>query len=423
VRIWSSCHRSRTVRAALGILATSCPPLGRRLAPPGDGDQGRSADNGGDSLAARGPMVRSIGVRTPSANGLRRYLSCGLAALAMLSSPAQAAAQRKLEIYFIDVEGGQATLVVTPDRNTLLIDAGWAGDGAGSRPGDPRRARDAQRIAAAARDAGVRRIDYLLITHFHPDHDGGVAELSRLLPIRAFIDHGGPNPDVDRNVEGSLEAFRAYEKVRAQGEHLQPRPGDRLPLRDIEATVVSAAERSLEEPLPGAGEPNALCRASADPPGEPDENPRSTGVVVRYGAFRFLDLGDLSGEPLFALACPDNRIGRIDAYLVAHHGGSDQADPAIFAAFRPRVAIMNNGLTKGGARSTYQVLHSVPGLEDVWQLHWSANAADSNFAPERIANLDESTAHWIKLEATEDGAFTVLNGRTGRSKHYPAPAP
>lgn len=191
VRIWSSCNRFSTVHATLRILATSCSPLGRRLAPPGDGDRGHSADNGGNSLAARGAVVRSIGVRTPSANGLRQYLSCGLAALAMLSSPAQAAAQRKLEIYFIDVEGGQATLLITPDRHTLLIDAGWAGDGAGSQPGDPRRARDAQRIAAAARDVGVRRIDYLLITHFHPDHDGGVAELSRLLPIRAFIDHGG----------------------------------------------------------------------------------------------------------------------------------------------------------------------------------------------------------------------------------------
>jgi beta-lactamase superfamily II metal-dependent hydrolase len=355
-------------------------------------------------------------------NILRQLLPCAFVFMAAVLSPAEAAAPRQLEIYFIDVEGGQATLVVTPDRHTLLIDTGWAGDGAGFRPGDPRRARDANRIVAAARDAGVKKIDYLLITHFHPDHDGGVGELSRLLPIRVFVDHGSPNPDADRNVEGSMDAFHAYEGARAKAKHLQPKPGDRLPLRDIDAVVVSAARQTLGAPLPGAGEANPACRTSAVPAAEPDENPRSTGVVITYGKFRFLDVGDLSGEPLFDLVCPNDKIGRVDAYLVAHHGGSDQADPAIFAAFKPRVALMNNGLTKGGVRSTYQLLHHVPGLEAVWQLHLSAKAADSNFSPEYIANLDESTAYWIKLVAGEDGAFRVFNPRTAQWKNYP-PAP
>lgn len=148
------------------------------------------------------------------------------------------------------------------------------------------------------------------------------------------------------------------------------------------------------------------------------ENPRSTGVVISYGRFRFLDVGDLSGQPLFDLACPKDLIGSVDVYLVAHHGGPDVADPATFAAFKPRVAVMTNGIKKGGALETYQGLHHAPGLEDVWQLHVSAVAGDSNFAAKYVANLDESTAHWIKLEANSDGSFRAFNRRTGKWKNY-----
>jgi hypothetical protein len=143
-------------------------------------------------------------------------------------------------------------------------------------------------------------------------------------------------------------------------------------------------------------------------------------VVVRFGKFRFLDVGDLTGPPLFGLACPKDLIGPVDAYLVAHHGGGDAADPATFAAFRPRVAIMNNGVWKGGMKQTYEVLHHVPGLEDVWQLHRSNSAGDSNYSAPYVANLDESTAYWIKLVANEDGSFRVFNPRTGESKSYAA---
>jgi competence protein ComEC len=344
-----------------------------------------------------------------------------LALLAAFALSAPAAADPSLEIYFIDVEGGQSTLVVTPDRHTLLIDTGWAGDGSGFRVGDPHRARDANRIVAAARDAGVGRIDYLLITHFHVDHDGGVSELAQLMPIGVFIDHGSPSEDAGKNSPETVDGFAAYTRVRSTAAgHLEPAPGDRLPLGDVEATVVSSAGATLGRPLPRAGEKNPVCQDRATAPRDPYENPRSTGVVIRFGKFRFLDVGDLSGQPLFNLACPKNMIGPVDAYLVAHHGGPDVADPATFAAFRPRVAIMNNGVSKGGARTTYQALHQVPGLEDVWQLHRSAEAGDSNFAPPYVANLDESTAHWIKLVAREDGTFRILNQRTGEWKEYRA---
>jgi beta-lactamase superfamily II metal-dependent hydrolase len=356
--------------------------------------------------------------------GAPRFAALGafLVASGLIAPPgtAKASDEKNLKIYFIDVEGGQSTLMVTPDRHSLLIDTGFAGDGTGFRPGDPKKARDANRIVAAARDAGITQIDYLLITHFHPDHDGGVLELSKLMPIRAFIDHGDPNAAAATTVPETNDAFKAYSAVRSTGQHLQPAPGDHLPLQDIEAIVVSSAGSTLGKPLQGAGAANAACLDQGIAARDPYENPRSTGIIVRYGQFRFLDVGDLTGQPLFNLACPRNLIGRVDAYLVAHHGGPDAAGPETFAAFQPRVAIMNNGVKKGGALATYQVLHHVAGLEDVWQLHASADAGDSNFPAQYIANLDESTAYWIELIAKDDGSFRVLNGRTGEWKAYAA---
>lgn len=341
------------------------------------------------------------------------------AALVVSLPPVQAATPADLQIYFIDVEGGQSTLIVTPERQALLIDTGFAGAGTGFQPGDPHQARDANRIMAAARDAGVSRIDYLLITHFHSDHDGGVTELAQLMPIRVFIDHGAPNPEAEATSRETKDAFDAYSSVRRQAaRHLQPQPGDRLPLKDLDVVVVSSAGDTLSAPLPGAGGMNAACQDHATPPRDPYENPRSTGILVRYGKFRFLDVGDLSGQPLFNLACPKDLIGPVDVYLVAHHGGPDVADPATFAAFAPRVAIMNNGVKKGGAPVTFEALHHVAGLEDVWQLHASAEAGDRNFGADHVANPDESTAYWIKLSAKKDGSFQVLNPRTGQTKQY-----
>jgi competence protein ComEC len=341
------------------------------------------------------------------------------------------AAQRTLDIYFIDVEGGQSTLIVTPAGKSLLVDTGFAADGTfRSKAGDPRRARDAQRIVAAARDAGVTRIDTLLITHFHADHDGGVTELAQLLPIRTFVDHGGVLPEAEQRVAGTLDALAAYAAVRAKGRHLEPKPGDRLPLKSVNVVVVSAAGSTIRQPLDGlsrrsargaeADAANSACAAKAPPAQEPTENPRSTGIRLEFGRFRFLDVGDLSGEPLFALACPRNLVGPVSVYLVAHHGGPDAANPATFAAFAPRVAVINNGATKGGAPETFAALHNLSALVDVWQLHRSTNDGARNFADDRIANLDETTAHWIKVRASEDGSFVVTNGRTGESNSYAA---
>jgi len=328
------------------------------------------------------------------------------------SSPAS------LRIYFIDVEGGQSTLVVTPARQTLLIDAGFPSDGTvGWKPVDPQNARDPQRILAAARDAGVTAIDLLLVTHFHPDHDGGVPELSRLLPIETFADHDTVNAATEENVPGTLEAFKRYEPVRAQGIHFVPKPGERLPLDGIDALVVSSDRSTIAKPLGQGAATSPACSEPGLPAQEPHENPRSTGVLIQFGQFRFLDVGDLSGPPLFALACPRNLIGPVDVYLVAHHGGTDAAEAAIFDAFKPRAAIVNNGATKGGGPETLALLRRIPGL-DTFQLHRSENPGAENAAEERLANLDERTAHWIKLEAHSDGSFEITNGRTGTTTRY-----
>jgi competence protein ComEC len=361
--------------------------------------------------------------RTRPVRRERAALHCAaLVALIALACAAAAlhAARSTLDIYFIDVEGGQSTLIATPAGETLLVDTGFPGPGGGfdAAAGDPAQARDAQRILAAARDAGAAQIDYLLTTHFHADHDGGVVELAQLLPIRTFVDHGRVLPDAEENVAGTLRAFDAYAAVRAKGRHLEPRPGDRIPLKGIESIVVSAAGATLTKPLPGAGGRTTGCAAAAPPAQEPHENPRSTGVRIQFGRFRFLDLGDLTGPPLYALACPENMVGPVDVYLVAHHGGLDAADPATFAAFRPRVSIVNNGAVKGGAPELFRTLHASPNAGEVYQLHRSQNAGADNFADDRIANLDTTTAHWIKASASADGSFTVTNARTGRTTRY-----
>jgi beta-lactamase superfamily II metal-dependent hydrolase len=345
-----------------------------------------------------------------------------LAASALVAGTPAARAARTLDAYFIDVEGGQSTLIVTPEGQSLLVDAGFPGAGGGfaSKAGDPNAARDARRVAAAAHQAGVSRIDFLLVTHFHTDHVGGVPELAQLIPIGTFIDHDTVLPAAETTVKGTLAAFDAYAAVRAHGKHLVPKPGDKLPLKGVDAVVVSAAGEVLHQPLPGAGARNPACDdASPVKPSEPNENPRSTGFVLQYGKFRFLDLGDLVAAPLFALVCPANLIGPVDVYLVAHHGNADAAVPAAFAAFRPRVAIMNNGRIKGGAPELFAALEKSPGLQQVWQLHSSDAAGLANAPDEQIANLDERTSFPLVMHAHDDGSFEITNPRAPATIKYP----
>jgi competence protein ComEC len=324
---------------------------------------------------------------------------------------AGAASARPLDIYFIDVEGGQATLVVSGDQS-LLIDAGYGGRGA----------RDAERILTAARDAHIDRIDYLLITHFHNDHVGGVPDLVERIPIGTFVDYGSPlgtplGPD-----RMTVRAFQAYEPVRATGRHLLPAVGDHLPVKGMDVVVVTAGGTVLTDPLPGSGTPNDACATVEHQPDDGTENYRSIGVMLRFGAFTFLDLGDVSGDTLASLVCPRDLLGEVSAFLIPHHGNYDSNIPAVYAAVKPRVAVMNNSPVKGGDPSAFRTLNRLSAL-DLWQLHASRISDAANTSEERIANVDDdgSDGYWIKLSAESDGSFTVMNQRTGFHQTYARP--
>jgi beta-lactamase superfamily II metal-dependent hydrolase len=330
-----------------------------------------------------------------------------------LRSPAgaEAAPAPGLRIYFVDVEGGQATLFVTPAGETLLVDTGWPGfDG-----------RDADRIVAAAKKAGRSKIDYVLITHFHMDHVGGAPQLAARFPVGAFIDHG----ENREATEGpTLQVWQAYQKLLATGKykHLVARPGEKLPIRGMDAVVVAADGAVLSKPLPGAGAQNPVCQSAESYPADQTENLRSVGVVVSFGKLRILDLGDLTRDKEMELMCPVNRLGRIDIYIVSHHGWMQSGSPALVHGIDPRVAIMDNGAKKGGSPPAWDVIEKSPHLEDLWQLHYSEEGGDAhNVATEFIANPPGTDAgNYLLLTAQPDGSFEVFNSRTGKTKPYPA---
>ena len=310
-----------------------------------------------------------------------------------------------LDIYFIDVEGGQATLFVPPSGASMLVDAGWSGVNG----------RDADRIAAAAKQAGLSRIDYLVVTHYHRDHVGGVPDLAARLPVGTFVDHG---PTVEQGAAPD-ELFGAYVAARAKGRHLQVKPGDTIPVADLDVRVVSAAGDLAKAPLAGAGASNPLCSAFKPKDEDPTENARSVGMVLSFGRFRMLDLGDLTWNKEHGLVCPNNLLGAIDLYLTTHHGLDQSGADVLVHAIQPRVAVMNNGATKGGIPSAWQIVRSAPSLQDIWQVHRAVNADASHNAPETfIANVDEATAFGIKVSAERDGSFVVTNARNGNSKRY-----
>jgi beta-lactamase superfamily II metal-dependent hydrolase len=354
-------------------------------------------------------------------------------ALLALAAPvvAQPRAAKTLDIYVIDVDGGESTLFVSPSGESLLVDAGWPGFAG----------RDADRIAAAASSAGVTQIDYLVVTHFHADHMGGVAQLAERLPIRHFIDHGA---DVQVG-ERSAAAFKPYADLRGRGPHVEAKPGYVIPISGITAQVIAANGAVLTTPLAGAGRANPLCAGftlQETVKGQEAvraEDARSVSTFVGFGQFRTAIMGDLGWNLERDLMCPVNRLGILDLYLVSHHGSETSGSPSLVHAIRPRVAVMNNGAAKGGAVQTFQILRASPGLEDLWQNHYSIAAGpEHNQMESLVANLEPRSlsapaasgqpsspvhlgpAAWTKISASQDGGFTVTNSRTGLSKTYQA---
>jgi competence protein ComEC len=327
---------------------------------------------------------------------------------ALLLASVANAGEKALEIFLVDVEGGQATLFVTPDHQSLLIDTGWGYNAY----------RDAKRIDAVAKLAGIKRISCVLITHYHSDHVGGVPQLVAKIPVGMFIDHG-PNRE---NTNSVNHLVAEYQTAIAGMPHMVAHPGDRLPVKGLDAVVVSADGNLLSQALPGAGEANSYCSGVARKPVDETENARSVGTVLTFGRLRIVDLGDLTWDKELDLMCPNNKLGHADIFIVSHHGMDLSNSPALVHALRPRVAIFDNGSKKGAAASAWDIVKSAPGLEDIWQLHFAdANGQEHNTTDPFIANVNEAdTGYYLKITAHEDGSFEVFNPRNKFSKSYPA---
>ncbi|MEO6080277.1 MAG: MBL fold metallo-hydrolase [Steroidobacteraceae bacterium] len=367
---------------------------------------------------------------------MRRVIAA-LALLAVSCTGVSADSSRgSLNIYYIDTEGGQATLFVGPTGESLLVDSGNAGT------------RDLSRIVETLHMAGVSRIDHMWTTHYHGDHVGSLLELAKQFPIQHFYDHGAPNAN-DRTVSAAF--VTAYAEL-SQGKRSIVKPGDKLKMSGLDITTVASGNQLIRTNLAGGGRANATCGGVQPMDESANDNDDSAGFVLAYGRFRTVDLGDLTWNAELNLMCPTNRIGTVDLYLTSHHGLAISGSSALVHALQPRVAVMNNGTRKGGDASAFRVLLASPGLEDLWQLHWAYNAGLENSPAMFIANVDDnatiagvltqaaaapptgagppggpggrggpashSPAYLIKVSAQKDGTFTVTNTRNGLSKTY-----
>ena len=338
----------------------------------------------------------------------------------------QPALARDLEIYWIDSEGGAATLIVAPSGESMLIDTGYP-------DGD----RDAKRIVAAAQHAGLSKIDHLVISHYHRDHVGGLGALLKMMPIERYY---GPNDQLELVNREWYDSFVGA----SAGKRTIVKPGDKVPLKGTDVTIVTANEQMLGKPING-GKRNPLCDNAAQMAPAGFENSRMVGLLLKYGKFTFLDLIDLDWRSELAFVCPVNRVGEVTLYQTNRHGSDVGGAPAFLGAILPQVVVANNGPKKGIGvgdkrlqaivdlaqpaapyeQNSYRRLASVPSVEGVWQGHLSLvnKAPGNNTAEDMIANLDDTPdckGHWIKASVAADGKFTMTNGRNGFSKTYEA---
>ena len=358
-----------------------------------------------------------------------------VAVVAAVSLVAQSG-RTTLDIYLVDVEGGNATLFVAPSGGSLLIDTGNSGAAA---------QRDGERILAAAKDAGIAQIDHLITTHWHGDHFGAMEFVASRLPIKHYIDHGA---SVEPPTAGNAFVREGYPALYAKATHTVAKPGDTVAITGLDWRIVTSGGQRTTSALPGAGRANPTCAEYRAGTPDPGENAQSVGSVVTFGRFRVVHLGDLTWNKEFELMCPNNPIGTVDLFVVSHHGQAISNSPQLVHALRPRVAIMNNGTRKGGQPDAMKVLHSSPGLEDLWQMHFSLLSGQEYTVPGAfIANtVDEQgpampiaptpapapgpgtapppahngQAYWLKVSASRDGSFSVTNARNSFTKKYAA---
>jgi len=332
----------------------------------------------------------------------------------MLLASGVAVARDDLKITAIDVEGGFATLYVTPQGHSLLIDTGWP-------------ATSAERIAAAVEDAGLKGIDYLLLTHYHLDHVGGAVELMSLVPVGTVLDHGpnreepAPNADPKSLARAPATLYPKYLEAIGQRPHRVLKPGDTLSIDAMKITAVDSDGEVLKAPL-GKGEPGANCASATtnDHLGG-EENPRSLGVLITWGRARVLSLGDTTWNLENRLACPRDLIGPVDLMFADNHGTENANSPTLLNTVRPRVIVFNNGPAKGAAAQSIQTAQASPRIQAVWQIHLAEQHKDVNAPEANIVNLsgDPDEHHPVRISVARDGGLEFTNPRTGVTTRYP----
>ena len=338
----------------------------------------------------------------------------GCFALVGPAAPA-AAAGKGLDVYFIDVEGGAATLIVTPGGESVLIDSGW------QRDDD----RDAKRIhEVATRAAGLSRIDHYVTTHWHRDHFGGIGRLAELMPVRAFYHHGIPE-QLSEDKQHFPVLMAAYQKA-SQGKSAVLRPGDDLPLTTAKGApaplrlrCVAAHGQTLPEKP--AAPANPVCGDHQPKPADTTDNARSVAVLLTYRPFKFFDGGDLTWNVEKDLVCPSNKVGAVDVYQVDHHGMDTSNNPVLLRSLNPRLAVINNGPRKGGAATTYGWLKALPDMQAVYAVHRNVQTAEGDNPPRGfVANWDEAcSGDYVKLSVEPDGKhYTVQAGAKGPARRY-----
>ncbi|MEO6726142.1 MAG: MBL fold metallo-hydrolase [Blastocatellia bacterium] len=337
-------------------------------------------------------------------------LICSIAA----SSSRSSQSSRLLQIFYVEVEGGAATLIVTPAGESILVDAGWPGfDG-----------RDANRVEQAMKAAGITQIDHLVMTHYHVDHFGGIPELAKRVKVVKFYDHG-PMKSLDEDKDFAAK-YAAYQAV-TKGKSITLRPGSTINLKQVQGAplVYLQCLAARAETVPGkamVGKANPACSGSEMKPDDPSDNARSVVLLLRQGEFEFLDSGDLTWNIEHKLACPQNLIGEVDLYQVAHHGMNTSNNPALLRSVKPTVAIMNNGARKGGHPDTVKALRELPSLKDLWQVHRNVTSTAEQNAPANfVANTEEQNDAANMIRVSVDVAkktFTVTNDRNKVSRSY-----
>lgn len=364
-------------------------------------------------------MLRKIGIFFP-------------VAVLSLAAPAEAR-DHALQMVSIDVEGGGGTLFVTPDGKSLLIDTGNPEHSTitGAHP-------SSERIVAAANALGVKKLDYLLITHYHGDHIGGFEGLLARIPIKTIIDHGINRETTASTLPGAAQidpnnpppgstafGYQQYVKLIGKRRHIIAKPGEVFKIGGMSVTIVAADAKMIAKPLPGAGEENPSC-AGMEPMANNggEENARSTASVISYGKARIAAFGDLTWDREKDLFCPTDKVGKVDVYLATHHSTALSGSPAAVNAMAPIVAIVGNSARKGDDPARIKTIEDLPRIQDIWRLHASTVNPGIDGDPKLIANLDadQSKDHFysLRLRIMKDGEVTVINERNGFNKTYQA---